>query len=544
MNTIISFHGLGVENLLLLFAGTVDLVFSVLIYLTGRGKQKSILFSLFGVSVSAWAFSMVVFNITTDAHVFYMATTWLYVFAACAACFFFFFCTSLKNGVIDLGFYEKLFAIISFILIFIFVMIPNFVIIVPQKLLVKELHFGYGYFLYGIYIISYFSTGLVSLFREYKRSTSFFTKKQIFFLTVGTFTAIIIGVNTNLIFPFFGQWKFFWFGPVATVIIVIFVGYATIRHNLFNTKSIAVSSASFLLLVATIMRLFLSSGAEDFLTNGILFVFVAGGSLLLISSINKEVNTRESIEKIAEDLAVANEHLREIDKEKSEFVSIASHQLRTPLTAIKGYSSMLLEGSYGKLTQKIEEPINRIFQSSDRLALIIEDFLDISKIEQGRMTYQFATLDMRGLLRNMVEEMSPQATEKNLKLILKIGEGKSFNATADFGKIRQILSNLIDNAIKYSTDGEVSVSLSRDRLKGKILVSVHDTGVGISTETMGKLFQKFSRAEGIKKIYTEGSGLGLYVAQEMIKAHHGRIWAESEGEGHGSTFSIELMAED
>lgn len=245
-----------------------------------------------------------------------------------------------------------------------------------------------------------------------------------------------------------------------------------------------------------------------------------------------------------EKLETANEHLRELDREKSEFVSIASHQLRTPLTAISGYASMLLEGSYGKLSKKTEEAVSRIYQSSGRLVLIIEDFLNITKIEQGKMNYQFMTVDMKKLLRELVEEMEPLAHEKKLELTLKIDDEGSFNATADFGKIRQVMSNLIDNGIKYSSSGNITVLLSRSLARGKIYVSVHDTGIGISQKTMEKLFQKFSRAEGVKKIYTEGSGLGLYVAQEMIKAHHGRIWAESEGEGKGSTFHVELMAED
>ncbi len=255
-------------------------------------------------------------------------------------------------------------------------------------------------------------------------------------------------------------------------------------------------------------------------------------------------NLEKKVEERTRELTEANEHLRELDREKSEFVSIASHQLRTPLTAIGGYASMLLEGSYGKLSKKTEEVVGKIYQSSGRLVLIIEDFLDITKIEQGRMTYQFTTVDVKGLLESIIEEMAPRAREKNMELVFTFNGEEPFNATADFGKLHQVLSNLIDNAIKYSGVGKTFITLLKDSARGKIVVSVRDTGIGIPPETMKKLFQKFSRAENVKKIYTEGSGLGLYVAQEMMKAHHGRIWAESEGEGRGSTFFVELMAED
>jgi signal transduction histidine kinase len=407
---------------------------------------------------------------------------------------------------------------------------------VPQK--------GPAIGVFGGFVMACILLAFYSLWKKYKNSTGE-EKLQCKFIGIGVVLTFILIISFSFLsVVLFDNINSVRFGHLYTLPFILATSYVMIRHRLFNLKLILAEGGVIFFVLINLFQL-LSAREFDQITASIAVLI---GSVLagifIIRGVQREVEQRQKIEQIAKDLAEANEHLRELDREKSEFVSIASHQLRTPLTAISGYASMLLEGSYGKFSKKVEEAINRIYQSSGRLVLIIEDFLDISKIEQGRMTYQFATVDMKGLLKGLVEEMEPRALEKNMTIILKIDDHGSFNATADFGKIRQVMSNLIDNAIKYGTVGNIDVALSRDTTKGKIYVSVQDTGIGISPQSMAKLFQKFSRAEGVKKIYTEGSGLGLYVAQEMIKAHHGRIWVESEGEGKGSTFHIELLAED
>jgi signal transduction histidine kinase len=263
-----------------------------------------------------------------------------------------------------------------------------------------------------------------------------------------------------------------------------------------------------------------------------------------VKSVFKEVEQREKMEKIAKELEVANEHLRVLDKQKSEFVSIASHQLRTPLTAITGYTSMVLEGTYGPVSDKVNEILQKVFDSSRRLAIIIDDFLTISHIEQGKMIYKFETVEMKKMVENLVEDFAPRAQGKNLYIHFTTDGYETYNVTADPGKIQQILSNLLDNAVKYSLSGGIEVHLSKDFGLRKTRIMIKDTGIGLSQETISALFQKFSRAKEVQKVYTEGSGIGLFIGQEMIKAHHGRIWVESEGEGKGSSFFVELLSED
>ena len=544
MNSFLLFYGMGSENSLLLLAGTIDCAFSALIFLTNQYKQKNVLFSLFGLSVSAWAYSMVFFNLIDNQTIFYLSANLLYIFAACAACFFFFFSNSLRNDVIELSALKTKITAISFLIILIIANIPDLVIITENNNITKHLGIGSGYLIYGLYIIVFFSAGLVNLFREYRNSSSFLTKKQTLFLSIGNCIAILIGVNTNLIFPYFNQWDLFWFGPVATVVIVIFVGYSTIKHNLFNTKSIAAESVSFILWVAVTMRLFLSLTALDYVINGILFCIGIGSGLVLIRTVYREIDQLEKIKSIAKDLEVANEHLRVLDRQKSEFVSIASHQLRAPLTAIMGYSSMVIEGTYGAISEKVKEVLSNVLESSRRLSIVIDDFLTISHIEQGKMSYKFETVEMKKILETLVEDFDPRAKVKNLYLHFATDGYDTYNVTADSGKIRQVLSNLIDNSVKYTISGGIDINISKDIALRKTRIQIRDTGIGLSAESIAALFQKFSRAKEVQKIYTDGSGIGLYIGQEMIKAHHGRLWVESDGEGKGSVFFVELMSED
>src|SRR5690606_34376031 len=228
--------------------------------------------------------------------------------------------------------------------------------------------------------------------------------------------------------------------------------------------------------------------------------------------------------------------LEELNKQKTEFVSIASHQLRSPLTAIKGYSSMILEGSYGKVNGKTKEAIEVIFESSQRLVNIIEDFLNITRIELGKMKYEMDEFDLSKMVSRLVEEYTPNAKKKGVSL--KVETVGKYLAYGDLGKINQVISNMIDNAIKYTMDGSIIVKIKKEG--GKILVTVKDSGVGLSEADIAKLFQKFVRAEGAGQVNISGTGLGMFVAKQIIEAHGGKIKAESAGKGKGSTFIMEL----
>jgi len=245
----------------------------------------------------------------------------------------------------------------------------------------------------------------------------------------------------------------------------------------------------------------------------------------------------KEVEKRTEELKKAYEELKKLDIAKSEFISIASHQLRTPLSAIKGYLSMILEGSYGKLPEKIKKPMENVFASNERLIKLVNDILSVSKIEAGEMEMNFEREDPREIIKEVISELSIKAKEKNLYLNFE-AKGEIPKVLIDREKIRQVILNLVDNGIRYTQEGGVTIRLQI--ANGRLQIVISDTGEGLTKEEKEKLFERFSRGSAGTKFWTEGAGLGLYIAKKFVEMHNGKIWAESEGKGKGSTFYVEL----
>ncbi|MEK7505813.1 MAG: ATP-binding protein [Patescibacteria group bacterium] len=337
-----------------------------------------------------------------------------------------------------------------------------------------------------------------------------------------------------------------WYGipipPYGTFLVAAFpflLGYSIIRHRLFDLKTIAAEILTFFILIILLVQTVLANTLSEFILRSVFLISVAVLGVLLTRSVYKEVEAREEIEKLARDLEVANKKLKELDQLKSEFLSFATHQLRSPLSAIKGYASLVIEGSYGIISPSAKEASQRIFESAQGLTKIVEDFLNISRIEQGKMKYEFAEADVAILTKEVGEELRPNVEKAGLNMSFVIDGKKSYIARVDIGKTRQIVGNLIDNAIKYTKVGSISVSV-KSPVTGLVRIEVKDTGVGIDPETMERLFQKFSRASDANASNTSGTGLGLYVAKEMATGQGGRLWAESDGKGKGSTFIVEF----
>lgn len=373
---------------------------------------------------------------------------------------------------------------------------------------------------------------------------------RIFFLgIVSTFS--LMGLSTVVTVVVLRSSSLVFLGPVSSVILLGAVAYAIIRYRMFNIKLAATQAFVITLSIVSLAKIFTSADSSTQFIDSIIFVSTVFFGLLLVRSVDEEIRSREQIQNLAKrladtnwELAKTNEQLRLMDQRKSEFVSIVSHQLRTPLAAVKGYASLLLEGAFGVLTAKQHESVDRIFISAGRLAQMITDFLDISKIEQGTMTYTFTAVDLRTIIIELVDEFKTTTKARGLKMTADIPEHETFTVTADEGKIRQILSNLIDNAIKYTLKGSIHISLEKDNTAGTVFVKVRDTGVGLTQDDIHHLFTKFTRGAGSEKLSTDGSGLGLYVAKKMLEAHRGKIWVDSAGPGTGSTFVVELLAEE
>jgi signal transduction histidine kinase len=287
-------------------------------------------------------------------------------------------------------------------------------------------------------------------------------------------------------------------------------------------------------------------------------VLSLGFGYMLIKSVKSEVERKEQLQQMSDSLALANDQLRKLDNAKTEFISIASHQLRTPITAVKGFASLLLEGSYGEVSKPVQGALEKIFVSSERLINLIEDLLNVSRIESGRLTFTFEKAKVEKILKELYDNFLLVAKAKKFYLDLKLPKKPLPEIKMDAGKIRELVSNFIDNALKYTEKGGVTISAEmRDAgvviddqgfIKdgemapfGKVLrITVSDTGIGIPKEEIPYLFKKFSRGKDVSRLHVGGTGLGLYVGKAIADAHHGATWVESDGAGMGSRFIIEI----
>ncbi len=248
----------------------------------------------------------------------------------------------------------------------------------------------------------------------------------------------------------------------------------------------------------------------------------------------------EDLQQTSHKLAGANEQLKALDKAKSEFLSIASHQLYTPLTAIRGYLSMLMEGDFGELSEKQAPILEIVNKSAERLIELIKNLLDISRIESGRFELNLETIDLAEMAKEIVQDLMPNARNKKLQLNFEKPTQAVAAVIADRQRLRQVILNFIDNAIKYTDAGHIEVEvIQQDQ---EVVFQVTDTGKGLSEEEIAKLFTKFTRAGDASHYHTEGSGLGLYVARQIVHEHRGVVAATSPGKDKGSTFSMRLPA--
>lgn len=224
---------------------------------------------------------------------------------------------------------------------------------------------------------------------------------------------------------------------------------------------------------------------------------------------------------------------KELDQMKDDFISIATHELKAPMSVIKGYISMALEE---KPAKTVTEMLTTAFEQTNRLGRLVNDLLDVSRIEQGKTKYHLSAVDLGGVIKPLITVYEIKAKEKNLQLEYQPPEGLPA-ATADIDRVSEIFTNLIDNAIKYSKTGTVTVS--HQVAEKTIATTVSDTGIGMTPDEQSKLFQRFYRARNADTAEIAGTGLGLWIIRQYAEKMGGSITVESQ-KGHGSQFTVTL----
>lgn len=234
--------------------------------------------------------------------------------------------------------------------------------------------------------------------------------------------------------------------------------------------------------------------------------------------------------------------LRELDRLKSSFLANMSHELRTPLNSILGFADVMLEELDGPLTENMSNDLGLIYKNGQHLLHLINDVLDMAKIESGKMNLNIEKFNLQEIIEEVTSITSPLASEKNLALFIEPDSDHEVEINADKIRLRQVMINLINNSIKFTEKGKISIRVVRE--ESNVLISVKDTGLGIPTEMLESVFQEFTQVDTTTTRKVGGTGLGLPISRRLIEMHSGRLWAESTGiEGEGSTFFVFLPIE-
>ena len=346
-------------------------------------------------------------------------------------------------------------------------------------------------------------------------------------ITLVTIISVVILKNSNLVV----------LGPIFSVVMIAPIAYAIVRYQLFNIKIIATNLLVVIIWITLGTKLLVSDSLVGLVVDAIILFLMLVFGILLIKSVKKEVEQRERLEVLTKQLSEANTKLKELDHLKSQFLSFASHQVKTPLATIKGWASLICDGTYGPCSEKISEACQKIAGSANRMIGLVNEFLDLRKIEEDKMEYKFEKTDALKMISEVIEELKVLAGGKGLDLELesKISEGW---IRADVQRIRQVFQNLIENSVKYTEKGFVKVKIESSG--GYFIFSVSDSGHGIDKELLPDLFEEFKRAISSTTKRIEGTGLGLFIAKQIVLAHQGQIWVESEGIGKGSRFIVKI----
>lgn len=418
------------------------------------------------------------------------------------------------------------------------------------------------YFLAGVYAFSTFI-----LFRAFTTRIGH-EQEVIGRILIATVIGLFaLGINT---FLWYGI-PFFPIGNILLPIQYILIFLVVVDRRLLNTKVIATELIMLTVLVLLFGRVFLTQNLEERLMDVSIVTFVSIFGIFLIKGFLEEVSQRNKLEEVMSKLKDLNDHLQEkveeqtteikrayetekkaredlevLDKSKSQFLLMTQHHLRTPLTIIKGYLSVLLSSEKFALVPEARESLGKITESTDKMARLINEMLDLTQFEIGKDILHREPIHMQSFISDMCEKLKAEITKKGLAFSLTFSpEAREVTSDIDHEKMYAALSNVIDNAVKYTRAGSVTVVcdvLTHPIEKTKqFRLTVSDSGIGIVPEELKRMFQRFfERGKDAERMNATGRGIGLVLTKQIIEAHGGRIWAESGGEGKGSVFHIEI----
>ncbi len=500
------------------------------IFVSSRARESKInfYFALFSVFLAFWAIVLIVYSLVDNdaVAIYFMKAS--YIAALFIGVSFYFFSLLFPDSK-EITTREKLLVYIPTVIF------AALLLLIPQFLTKSIVHHSWGketilswpeYLYFAVLFIYLFVGGLIRIWCK-SFTAAGAVRWQLLAIAGSVSTAGALGMYFNLLLPspFLQNFHYIWSGPLFTSVIAVTITFSIFRFRFFNPRAIFAELLVYTLFLFIFVRLILTETPFDQIVNGILLLAVTVVGYILVKSVTKEVEQREQIEKLSD--------------EKSEFMSFASHEIRNPITAMRGYASLITDGTIGETHGKTLDAAQRIQVIGDQVLALIGEFLNKSKTELGQINYHMSDVDLKTVVSEIADGYAMHAKQKGIELKKDLTPDENLHVKADETKIREIISNLVDNSLKYTRAGSITVGAHRHGVHVRVTIS--DTGAGISTETMAVLFKKFSRGDAAKSKIL-GTGIGLYIARTFVEAMGARIWAESEGKDKGSRFIIEFTS--
>ena len=439
-----------------------------------------------------------------------------------------------------------------------------FLIANTTPLFIDRMRFVFGSFYYDsppttLYIIFVFFFLFVLLYAHHKlyrasKSPSLdqVKKKQIRYFIIATFIGLIGGITSFI--PVFGI-NFYPLPNFTVSLYPIIMTYAILRFRLFHVRAVVAEVLVFLIWLFLVVRIFLETDPrERFIDLGFLAFLVILG-ILLVRSVLEEARQREKLQEITKQLQNLTEHLKEqvgeqtgelkvrnerlevMSKQKNELITLVAHQLRTPLTAMKWIGQLFSKGELGKLTEEQQEHASKLNEVVEKMIRLVDDILNVIHVEEGKFGFTPEDVDMGELVREIIKVDEVVCRGHKITMTEHIA-ARLPKVRADRDKIRMAVDNIVDNALKYTPKkGKIDISVFKEG--ADVVVKVADNGIGISEKDQGRIFSRFFRGRNAFEKEPEGTGLGLHLARNIVKAHNGEITFLSE-EGKGTVFTITL----
>lgn len=386
----------------------------------------------------------------------------------------------------------------------------------------------YNYFLEALFL----TLVLIKTITALVKKTYVGKRLRLLLVSFGTSFLLLSFLVANFLGTFTGDYVTSQYGHIAVPIFAAFLAYLTIRYESFEPRILFIDTLVVALFILLLSVLFATDDTYQIYANVLAFIIMIPLAYSLTTGIRKEVRARKEIEILARNLETSN-------KQQVILIHFITHQIKGFVTKSRNIFSMMKDGDFGPIPEAMKPMVEEGFKSDTKGVNTIQEILNAANIKSGKVEYKKEPFDLKALIDEIARDLKQNAEAKGLALNVLTGTDPLMYP-GDRAQLVNAFKNLIDNSIKYTPKGEVKVSLAKEA--GKVRFLVEDTGVGITKEDMSRLFTEGGHGTNSAKINVESTGFGLYIVKNIIEAHGGKVWAESEGEGKGSRFVVELPA--